>query len=81
MQRQEGAAAGGVYRIQVRGHLDPSWSAWFDDFRIIQDPGGITTLEGHVGDQSALHGLLIKIRNLGLPLISVIPIHTRDSRR
>jgi len=59
------------YEIHVRGRLGPEWSAWFDGLTISQQPGGETVLTGPVADQAALHGILIKIRNLGLPLLSV----------
>jgi hypothetical protein len=59
------------YEIKVRGHLDRDWSEWFNGMDIRNTPGGDTALCGEVVDQSALHGLLIKIRDLGLPLLSV----------
>ncbi len=65
------------YEIKVRGHLDDRWSEWFDGMDIRNLPGGDTILYGMVIDQAALHGLLIKIRDLGLPLVSV---HTSPSR-
>ena len=58
-----------VYRIVVRGHLDPSWSRWFDGLSIVQTGTGETILSGPLADQSALHGVLIKVRDLGLPLV------------
>jgi hypothetical protein len=60
-----------VYRIRVKGHLPPEWSEWFDDMTITLEPDGDTILSGLVVDQPALHGLLIKVRDLGLTLISV----------
>ena len=60
-----------VYRISVRGHLNPEWSAWFDGLTVTPQPDGATLLAGEVVDQAALHGLLAKVRDLGLPLISV----------
>ena len=59
------------YRITVKGALDDSWSAWFDGLTIAQDANGNTTLEGAVRDQTALHGLLASVRDLGLTLIAV----------
>ena len=59
------------YRIRVKGNLDPKWSDWFYGFTITQQPAGTTLLAGQVTDQAALHGLLAKIRDLGLPLLSV----------
>jgi hypothetical protein len=60
-----------VYRIRVKGHLTPEWSEWFNDMTITLEPDGDTILSGPVVDQPALHGLLIKVRDLGLTLISV----------
>lgn len=59
------------YQIQIKGHLDPVWSAWFEDLTLAHEPDGSTTLTGSVVDQAALHGLLSKIRDLGLVLIAV----------
>lgn len=60
-----------LYRIHVQAHLDYDWAEWFDPLTIIHQEDGTTAMEGPITDQSALHGLLIKIRNLGLPLISL----------
>jgi hypothetical protein len=59
------------YEITVRGHLDRRWSEWFNGMDIRNLPEGKTVLCGPVIDQAALHGLLTKIRDLGLPLLSV----------
>jgi hypothetical protein len=59
------------YELRVQGVLDSRWSAWFDGLRITSDQAGQTTIAGPLADQAALHGLLIKIRDLGLPLLSV----------
>jgi hypothetical protein len=59
------------YEIRVNGVLDCRWSAWFDDLQIASDEAGHTTIEGPVADQAALHGLLGKIRDLGLELLEV----------
>ena len=61
----------GVYQIRVKGNLDLKWSDWFDGFSITPADGGETLLIGSVADQSALHGVLHKIRDLGLPLLTV----------
>lgn len=61
----------GVYRIRVKGNLDRKWSDWFDGFTITPQANDETLLTGRVADQCALHGLLAKIRDLGLPLLSV----------
>ena len=60
-----------VYQIRVRGHLNSSWSEWFEGSTITHEEDGTTVLTGPVADQPALHGLLIRIRDLGLPLLSV----------
>ena len=60
-----------VYEIRVKGGLAMKWSDWFDGFTITPQANGETLLTGPVADQSALHGLLAKIRDLGLPLLSV----------
>ncbi len=60
-----------TYRIRVKGHLDPLWSEWLGGMALLHQPGGTTALSGVVPDQSALHGLLVVIRDLGLELISV----------
>ncbi|UCC85996.1 MAG: hypothetical protein JSV81_14185 [Anaerolineales bacterium] len=60
-----------VYCILIKSHLDHDWAEWFDHLTITHLEDGTTTLEGPIADQPALHGLLIKIRNLGLPLLSV----------
>lgn len=59
------------YEIRLKGRLDEHWSEWFDDLTITYDEDDNTILAGPVADQSALHGLLKKVHNLGLPLISV----------
>jgi hypothetical protein len=61
----------GWYEIRVQGHLDARWAAWFDGLAIAHGSDCTTTIEGLVADQAALHGLLQRIRDLGLPLISV----------
>ena len=60
-----------IYQIRIRGVLDAGWSDWFDGLSVYPQAGGDTLLAGPVRDQSALHGLLAKIRDLGLTLLSV----------
>jgi len=60
-----------VYRIRVKGQLAPSWAEWFDGLSIADAENGEAVLSGPIADQTALHRLLIKIRDLGLPLIEV----------
>ena len=64
----------GLYEIRVKGHLDDRWAAWFDGLTITLEDNGDTLLTGPVIDQAALHGLLKKVRDLGLPLVSVSPL-------
>ena len=59
------------YEIRLKGHLDSRWSAWFDGLSLTNESDGTTLIHGPVADQAALHGLLQKTRDLGLPLISV----------
>ena len=66
-----GADAPGRYEIRVKGHLDARWSAWFDGLDLGREPDGITVIQGVIADQAALHGVLQRIRDLGLELVSV----------
>ncbi|HUT19605.1 MAG TPA: hypothetical protein VM366_10625 [Anaerolineae bacterium] len=63
-----------IYRIRVKGTLDPEWADWFGGLEVVSQKGDETLLVGPVADQAALYGLLTKIRNLGLPLLSVVRI-------
>ena len=69
----------GIYQIKVKGNLDQKWSEWFDGFTITAQADSITLLTGPVADQTALHGLLVKIRDLGLPLLSVKRVENADT--
>lgn len=60
-----------IYCIRVKGHLDAHWSEWFDGLTITPVEGGESVLTGPVVDQAALYGLLLKIRDLNLPLLAV----------
>jgi hypothetical protein len=64
----------GRYEIRLKGHLDPRWAAWFDGLSLTHERDGTTVIHGRVVDQAALHGVLWKVRDLGLPLISVIRV-------
>jgi hypothetical protein len=64
-----------AYEIRVTGHLDHRWAAWFDGLTLTHDNDGTTLLRGCVADQAALHGLLQRMRDLGLPLVSVVQVH------
>ncbi|HYX50600.1 MAG TPA: hypothetical protein VE843_12700 [Ktedonobacteraceae bacterium] len=63
-----------VYKIVIKGHLGSEWSEWFDGLTITPVSSGETILTGPLTDQTALHGVLIKIRDLGLPLLSLVRI-------
>ena len=65
---------GDWYEIRIQGRLDDRWSAWLDDLDLLHSDGGTTVLRGLVSDQAALHALLHKVRDLGLPLLSVSQI-------
>jgi hypothetical protein len=59
------------YQLRVAGHLDDHWSPWFGDLALTHEDDGTTSLSGFVSDQAELHGLLMKVRDLGITLISV----------
>jgi hypothetical protein len=70
----------GRYEIRLKGHLDARWAAWFDGLSLTHHSDGITVIHGPVADQAALHGLLQKVRDIGLPLVSVICIEAGGPR-
>ena len=67
------------YEIRVEGHLGHSWSRWFDGMAIHHEESGDTLLCGSLRDQAALHGVLMKIRDLGLPVVQVKRLRGRDN--
>ena len=73
--------AAAVYRIRVAGRLDERWSSWFGDLALTVDEDGTTGLTGVVPDQAALHGLLGRVRDLGLPLLSVLRVDSDGADR
>ena len=71
-ERSRDGVGGRVWcELRVRGHLDDSWSAWFEGLTIANGEDGVAILTGSLVDQAALHGVLIKVRDLGLPLLAV----------
>jgi hypothetical protein len=68
-----------LYQIRLKGHLAREWTDWFEGLAITLEDDGDTLLTGPVVDQAALHGLLKKVRDLGLPLISVCPVEPGPS--
>ena len=62
---------GDLYDIRLKGHLDTRWAAWFEGLTLTHQSDGTTVIHGPVADQAALHGLLQKVRDTGLPLVSV----------
>lgn len=69
----------GFTEIRIKGHLDKRWAAWFDDLTITQEENGDTRLTGHGVDQAALHSLLRKVRDLGLPLVAVTHVDPKPA--
>jgi hypothetical protein len=68
-----------VYQIRLKGHLDSQWTDWFEGLTITLEENGDTLLTGPVIDQAALHGLLKKVRDLGMPLVSVSPVESSQA--
>ena len=64
----------GRYEIRLKGHLDARWAAWFGGLSLTNESDGTTVISGLVADQAALHGLLQKVRDVGLPLVSVTQV-------
>jgi hypothetical protein len=70
-QRSQISSARSRYAIRVQGHLDARWSEWLEGMTLTHEEGGVTRLEGPVRDQAALHGVLNKLRDLHLTLVTV----------
>jgi hypothetical protein len=68
-----------LYEIRLKGHLDTRWSARFDGLSFTHASDGTTVIHGLVADQAALHGLLAQVRDLGLPLVSVIHVEPEQA--
>jgi hypothetical protein len=75
VQKRPGMETAKLYEIRIKGHLDFSWSEWFDGLKIIHEPAGDTLLRGYIIDQPALYGMLARIQGLGLTLLSVNAIN------
>jgi hypothetical protein len=71
---------GVLHEIRVEGHLDARWADWVDGLEFIHEPDGATTLRGILADQAALHGVLNRMRDLGVPIISVRRLDVEDPR-
>ena len=69
------------YEIRIGGRLAPRWATWFDGMTLTTASDGTTVLSGPVADQAALHGVLARIRDLGLPLIAVTRLDTNPALR
>lgn len=67
------------YEIRVEGHLTERWATWFDGLTITSADDGTTVIRGTVVDQAALHGLLQRLRDIGIPLISLTPVEGTDT--
>jgi hypothetical protein len=69
----------GRYEIRLTGRLDAHWAAWFDGLTVSQESDGTTVISGPITDQSALHGVLQRVRDLGLPLVSLTRVDADQS--
>ncbi len=78
MDKQDFWFGAAEYKIKVRGKLGDRWSDWFEGMKL-QSGGTTTVIKGEILDQPALHGLLVRIRDLGLPLISVQRVNSEES--
>jgi len=70
-----------IYKIRIEGHLDDQWTDWFGGLTITLEEDGNTLLTGLVIDQAALHGLLKKVRDLGIPLLSVVQVQFNETHQ
>jgi hypothetical protein len=75
------AQQAGRYEIRLQGHLDTRWAAWFDGLHLSHETDGTTIIEGPIADQAALHGLLQRVRDIGVPLISVSRVEAELPQR
>ena len=70
----------GNYEVRVKGHLDARWAAWFDGMSLRHEADGETVIQGFVADQAALHGMLQRVRDVGMPLVSVTRVDDDEQR-
>ena len=68
----------GLYEFRVKGHIDSRWASWFEGLALRHEHDETTTLRGAVTDQAAMHGVISKFRDLGMTLISVMPVNEVD---
>jgi len=80
LEPETGSGQPMIYQIRVKSHLGSDWTDWFEGLKITLEEGGDTLLTGPVADQAALHGLLKKVRDLGIPLLSVNPVQSNETR-
>jgi hypothetical protein len=66
------------YEIRVKGHLGPHWAAWLDGLTVVNDDDGTTVIHGPVVDQAALHGVIQKLRDVGIPLVSLTQLPGKE---
>jgi hypothetical protein len=66
------------YEVRVKGHLDARWAAWFDGMSLQHEADGVTAIHGLVADQAALHGMLQRVRDVGIPLVSVTRVDDKE---
>jgi len=78
---EAGEPGNGRYEIRLAGHLHERWAAWFDGLNVAHRDDGTTVISGPIADQAALHGLLQRVRDLGLALISVTELDSTDYER
>jgi hypothetical protein len=71
----------GLYEIRIKGHLDDRWADWFEGMSITREDNGETLLRGPVADQAALYGVLRRVRDLGLPLLSMAQVDRKQANR
>ena len=79
--RTPGLGDTGGYAIRTQGRIDERWSEWFEGVTLAHEADGTTVIRGRVADQAALHGLIQKVRDIGLPLVSVTTGPTTTSRK